>query len=102
MTARFDTKDAAELRVLTFDFTLDLEGAETLAGTPAVTVETILGDDPAPLGILGTGAAFDATSKMYLIPVTGGTPGAEYAIKVVAATTNVKKTSALIGILPVG
>ena len=100
-TPRFRSKDASESRVLAFDFSADLDTGETLTGSPDVTVHLALGPDANPSAILAGGNAFDTAHKMFLVPVTGGTQGTEYLIKVVSNTSNAAKRLALSGVLPV-
>jgi len=116
----FDSKDAAEKVVLTFDFsaaaTTDagaLQSGETLTGTPTVTVSVADGADASPSSVLnGAGAvssgpittdsgAIIPTGQAFLQPVQAGVAGVNYSIKVVATTTNSQKTLARVGVLPV-
>jgi hypothetical protein len=101
-TPRFKScKHADEKRVLTFDFTADLETGETLVGPATVSATIARGKDATPASIINGVAVLDATNKMVLQGVQGGTPGAEYKIKVIIATTNAKKVLVGEAILPV-
>jgi len=101
MFKRFDAKDRLETRVLTFDFTLDLAPTELLIDPPIVSIEVQTGYDTEPESIIAGEGALDIGGLLFRLPVHGGNPDTEYAIKVWFATTNPNKSSALTGILPV-
>jgi len=98
---RVDSIDPAEKVVLTFDFSGGLDTGETLTGSASPTVAMQLGTDPTPASVLNGSAAFDASRKKVLVPVQGGLPDCDYAIKVVVPTSNAQKTLALVAILPI-
>jgi hypothetical protein len=102
-TARFDSKDPGELRVLTFDFTADLNvaGGEQLSGTPTVSITVVSGTDASPSSVLAGGNSFDPAKLLYYVPVKAGIDKVDYDIVVAAATTTAAKTLTLGGILPV-
>lgn len=96
-----EEKYADEKRVLSFDFTDDLDAGETISGVVVVSVSVARGNDAAPNAILNGVSAIDATSKIVLQGVQGGIKGAEYLIKVIAPTNNPKKVLVLQAVLPV-
>ena len=98
---RIDAIDPAEQVVITFDFSAALDAGEKLSGSITTTVTTILGSDAAPAAILNGVATYDNTSTRVLLPVTGGLPDHDYAIKVVCATSNAQKVLALAAHLPI-
>ena len=55
----------------------------------------------APATILNGVATYDSTSTRVLLPVRGGLPDHDYAIKVVCATSNAQKVLALVAHLPI-
>ena len=94
-------KNPSEAIVLTFDFTNGLLANEILSGSPTVTVATAFGTDASPTSILNGASSIDSTGRMVLVPVQAGLDGCDYEVKVVVPTNNIKKTLALIAILPV-
>jgi hypothetical protein len=98
---RIESIDPQEAVVVTFDFSLALDSGETLSGTIATTVSTVLGADPTPSAVLNGVATFGVGSKTVLLPVKGGLADRDYAIKVVCGTTNAQKTLALVAHLPI-
>lgn len=98
---RIDAIDPAEKVVITFDFTAGLEGAETLSGVPTVSVELLMGADPAPNSVLNGAASVQPGNKIVLVPVKGGLEDCDYMVKVVSSTTNAAKVLALAAHLPV-
>ena len=98
---RIDAIDPDEQWVITFDFAPALDTGETLSGTITTSVTTVLGRDAAPAAILNGVATYDSTSTRVLLPVKGGLPDRDYAIKVVCATTNAQKVLALVAHLPI-
>ena len=98
---RIDAIDPAEQVVITFDFAAALDAGETLSGDVATTVTAVLGSDAAPASILNGVATYDSTSTRVLLPVRGGLPDHDYAIKVVCATSNAQKVLALVAHLPI-
>ena len=98
---RIDAIDPAEAVVLTFDFSLALDAGETLGGTIATTVTTVLGTDAAPANVLNGVATFGSGNKTVLVPVKGGLVDHDYAIKVVVGTSNPAKVLALVAHLPI-
>ena len=98
---RIDAIDPAEQVVITFDFAAALDAGETLSGDIATTVTTVLGNDAAPAAILNGVATYDGTSMRVLLPVKGGLPDRDYAIKVVCATSNAQKVLVLVAHLPI-
>ena len=98
---RIDAIDPAEQVVITFDFEAALGAGETLSGTIATSVTTVLGSDTTPTAILNGVATYDSTSMRVLLPVKGGLPDHDYAIKVVCATSNAQKVLALVAHLPI-
>jgi hypothetical protein len=98
---RIDPIDPAEAVVLAFDFSLALDVGETLSGTIATSVTTVLGTDATPSAVLNGVATFGAGNKTVLVPVKGGLVDCDYAIKVVVGTTNAQKTLALVAHLPI-
>ena len=97
----FPELSAGEKRVLTFDFSDDLDVGETLTGAIVVSVSMEVGTDATPAAILNGAADYDATSKMVLQGVQVLNAGCGYRIKMLVPTTNPKKVLALSGILPV-
>ncbi len=98
---RVDAIDPDEKRVITFDFSADLDLGETLSGTIVATVTTVMGSDPSPASVLNGAAIFGPGQLSVLVPVKGGQADTDYAIKVVCGTTNVQKTLALVAHLPI-
>lgn len=98
---RIDAIDPAEQVVVTFDFTDALDAGETLSGTIATSVITVLGIDVSPASILNGVAAYDITSKKVIQPVKAGLADHDYAIKVICATSNPQKVLALVAHLPI-
>jgi hypothetical protein len=98
---RVDAIDPAEAVVLTFDFAPALETGETLAGTIATSVRTVLGVDPAPQDVLNGAPIFGVGDTSVLVPVKGGLVDRDYAVKVVVGTSNAAKVLALVAHLPV-
>ena len=68
---RIDPIDPAEAVVLTFDFAAALDSGETLSGTIAATVTTVLGTDATPSAVLNGVATLGAESKTVRVPVKG-------------------------------
>ena len=101
MTPFTDTIVPGEKRVLTFDFSADLTVSQTLTGTPAVTITTILGSDINPSSLLNGSSAIDVTNKMVLVPIQATIADCDYAIKVVVTTSDALKVLALIGIIKI-
>lgn len=98
---RVDPIDPAEAVVLTFDFSPALSPGETLAGTITTSVTMALGIDPSPQGVLNGAPMFDGGNTSVLVPVKGGLVDRDYAVKVVAGTTNAFKVLALVAHLPI-
>ena len=98
---RIDAIDPDEQVVITFDFAAALDAGEMLSGPIKTSVATVLGSDAAPAAILNGVAAYDSTSTRVLLPVKGGLPDHDYAIKVVCATSNAQKVLALVAHLPI-
>lgn len=98
---RIDAIDPAEAVVLTFDFSSALDAGETLTGTIATSVTTLLGVDAAPSNVLNGVPTFGVGAKTVLVPVKGGLLDRDYAIKVVVGTSNPSKVLALVAHLPV-
>lgn len=95
MKDTFPNKDAAEKVVLTFDFAPELASGETLSGDPQVSVAALSGTDPVPANLLNGAAEIDGAA--VLVPVKDGVRNAQYAVKVVMATSNSKKVLAITG-----
>jgi hypothetical protein len=99
----FETpKDPSEARVLTFDFSSDLDAGVTLVGIPEVEVTVSPAADN-PEDILNGSPKFDSSHRQVLVPIKGGIgdPRSRYHIKIVATTTNPAITVAMVGILTV-
>lgn len=96
-----DTLSPGEKRVLTFDFTADLEGSEVLSGTPSVTITTALGTDASPSSIQNGAVSFDSTTKKVLFPMQAILADNDYNIVILTDTTNVLKVLSLSGIIKV-
>jgi hypothetical protein len=101
MTPFTDTIVPGEKRVLTFDFSSDLAVAETLSGTPTITVSCILGSDTNPSALLNGSSSLDITNKLVLVPVQPSVVDCDYTIKVVITTSDALKVLALIGVLKI-
>ena len=98
------TKDPLAKALLTFDFTNTLATGETIASVTSATVTTRSGSDSSPGSILnGTNgsASIDVTGKLVFIAVQGGTDGCDYAIKVLAQSSNPLKAPVIDGVLQV-
>jgi hypothetical protein len=97
-------KDPLAKVLLTFDFTNTLATGETLTSVISVTVTTRSGSDSSPNAILnganGT-ASIDATGKLVYVGVQGGIDGCDYAIKVLAQSSNPLKAPVIDGVLSV-
>lgn len=101
-TYRFPVIGPTEDRVLTFDFTSDLDPGETLAGIIGVTVAVTAGIDPNPTTIFDGIASYDNTLMQVQQPVRGqGVIDTDYYIVVTAPTTNPFKILARYGLLQV-
>lgn len=99
--ARTDSLDPDEKRVITFDFSDELDSGEMLAGTITSLVSVPMGSDPSPDAVIDGTPIFDPTSKMVLVPVKGKVPLCDYSIKVVCQTSNPTKRLALVAVLPI-
>lgn len=97
-------KDPLALVLLTFDFTGMLASSETITSVTSVTVSTRSGGDQSPSAILngvnGT-PTIDTTGKLVYVAVQGGTDGCDYAIKVLAQSSNPLKAPVIDGVLQV-
>lgn len=96
-----DTLAPGEKRVLTFDFTADLDGSEVLTGTPTETISVVLGTDASPTSIKNGAVSFDTTNKMILFPMQAIIANNDYNITMVVSTTNATKILSLSGIIRV-
>lgn len=101
MTQYFDTKEANEKVVLTFDFSAELVAGETLTGAITRAISMQSGVDASPTSLWNGAAQFDASSKAVLQAVQAGLVGRQYLIKMTVGTTNPSKTLTRSGILPV-
>ena len=101
MAQRFDMKNPSESFSLTFDLSAGLSTGETLSGNPTSTISVLSGVDANASTVLVGSPTLNSGSTQVLVAVTGGLDGVDYEIKAVSATTNVNKTLALVGILPV-
>lgn len=99
--ARTDSLDPDEKRVITFDFSDELDSGETLAGAITSLVFVSMGSDPSPDAVIDGTPIFDPTSKMVLVPVKGKVPLCDYSIKIVCGTTTPSKKLALVAVLPI-
>ena len=70
-------------------------------GVPTVSVELLMGADPAPNSVLNGAASVQPGNKIVLVPVKGGLEDCDYMVKVVSSTTNAAKVLALAAHLPV-
>jgi hypothetical protein len=91
-------KDPAERVIVDFDFSLDLDTAEYITGTPAVGVALVAGTDPSPAAILlGTPTVAAGVARQAII---GGVAGATYRLRC-AATLDSGRILVLAANLPV-
>ncbi|EXI92147.1 MAG: hypothetical protein AW12_00798 [Candidatus Accumulibacter sp. BA-94] len=99
---RVDALHPAEQRVITFDFSDDLDASETLTGSISTDFATVMGVDPSPYISLNNGVAtFGPGNKTVLLPIKSGLADRDYAITVACATTNPAKKLALVAHLPI-
>jgi hypothetical protein len=96
-----DVKVSSAKEVLWFDFSERLVDAEELSGVSSVAVTVEYGTDNSPSAILNGAAALTTDKKGVLVPVQAGVAGVDYAIKVLATTTNPAKVVGMIGVLAV-
>lgn len=97
-------KDPQAKAVLTFDFTPALAAGETITAVTSVTATTRSGSDSTPGALLnGTNGtpSIDSTGKLVYVAVQGGTDGCDYAIKVLAQSSNPLKAPVIDGVLQV-
>ena len=92
-------KPQAAREVLEFDFSARLAAGETLTGVASVAFAVRAGADASP-ELLANGAASVAGATV-LVPVKDGVAGVDYAITVVATTSNAAKRPGLTGLLQV-
>lgn len=91
----FDDKFKEETVCLTFDFSGGLGVAETLTGTPIVTV-AILNGARGTILTLGT-VAVSVDGKSVLVFVSGGVAGVRYLVRASCATTSSPRVLAWAG-----
>lgn len=99
--ARTDPLDPDEKRVITFDFSDELDASETLSGAISATVSVSMGVDASPDAVIDGLPVFDPEAKMVLVPVKGKVAMCDYAIKIVCGTSAASKKLALVAVLPV-
>lgn len=98
---RFSAKHPLESVVLAFNYVLFLPPGVLLTGTPIVTVSSLYGDDPNPMGLINGPPGIDLSGTLVLQPVTAGMDANDYVVVAKCPTTNTYWTPALPAILPV-
>lgn len=100
----FPNIDPDAERVLTFDFTNQLDPNEVLSGGAVLqSLVCSAGNDPTPMAIVAGPAAYDSTGKKILQPVAnmGALANNDYEFEVLSFTTEPNKRCVLRAILPV-
>lgn len=102
-TQIFNELGPTEERVLTFDFTDDLDFGETLVGPITLAVTCTLGTDPTPLDVLNGIPAYNGALTQVMQPISAANAvvGCDYYFVVTGRTTNPQKVLARYAILPI-
>lgn len=100
----FPNIDPDAQRVLTFDFTNQLDAGEVLSG--GAVLQSLIcsaGVDPNPMAIVSAPATYDSSGKKILQPVAnmGALANNDYQFEVLSYTTEPNKRCVLRAILPV-